>query len=83
MCIRDRDINLRTDRTNCTTSGREESTPWKVGGGEMWFGGETDHRHCTRESTLIVERGKRERSTQGIPQGKHFPKAIDWENKRG
>ena len=28
------------------------------------------------------ERQERERSTQGIEQGKYFPKAIDWENKR-
>ena len=30
--------------TNCTTRGREEATLWKVGGAEMWFGEEMDHR---------------------------------------
>jgi len=41
---------------------------------------------------LIMERGERERKGEregereqctGIAQEKHFPKTIDWENKRG
>lgn len=83
-------INLRTDRMNYTTRGREESTLWRVGGVETWFKGETDHRYSGGEGVLVMDREKArntmhehkiERSTQGITKRKHFPKAIDWENE--
>ena len=40
-----------------------------------------------REGSQVMEKGEREekdreRSTQGITQGRHFPKATDWENER-
>ena len=40
------EINLKTDRTNSTTKGREETTLKKVGSVEMWAGGETDFGGC-------------------------------------
>ena len=35
-----------------------------------------------REERQRQRERQRERSAQGIPQGKHFSKAIDWENER-
>ena len=55
---------------------------WKVGGVKMWFGGEMNCRCCRREEALVTEGSKTERGAQGIAQGKHFPKTIDWQNER-
>ena len=52
--------------------------------GEKWITGSV-------EEALMVEKGEtererkreREESIRGIAQGKHFPKAIDWENEKG
>lgn len=75
-------IDLSTDRTNCTTGGREEATLWKVGSADMWFGGEMDCRCCGGEGAPVMEKGEREKSAQGnTPE--YFPKAIAWGNERG
>ena len=38
----------------------------------------------TEETEIETKTGRgRKSSTQGIAQEKHFPKTIDWENKRG
>jgi len=77
-----REIDLKTDRTNSTTREREEATLKKVGSVEMWFRGEMNCGCCGGERAMITKgERERERSTQGITQGKHFPKAIDWGRK--
>ena len=67
--------NLKTDRINTTTTGREEATSKKVGTAERWFGGEMDHGCCKGEGAVGEEKGKRERSTKGSAQ-EHFRKAL-------
>ena len=55
----------------CAAEGREPG---------LWRG----ERESQRERERARDREtQRERSSQGITQGKHFPKAIDRENKRG
>lgn len=49
---------------------------------ETWFEVETDHWYCREVGALVMEKGDRKRSTQGMAQGEHLPKAIGWENKR-
>lgn len=56
---------------------REKATWRKVGSAKTWFGGKMNHRCCGREGAMVVEKGKREGSTQGYPQGEHFLKATD------
>ena len=43
---------------------------------EMWFKGEMDHECSRGEGAMVVEKGKREESTQENAQGGHFSKAI-------
>lgn len=59
-------IELRTDRTNCTTTGREE----------------IDHRHCGGKGALVTEKGKKVWNTQEYMQGEHFLQVISWESKQ-
>lgn len=61
---------------NYTIRGREVTTSWKLGGVEMWFGGEKDWGCWRREGALVTEKSERERSSQVITQGKHFPKPL-------
>ena len=77
------EIDARTDRTNCATTGREEATLRKVGGMETWFGGEMDFGCSRGEETLVSEKGEREQSAQRYVQGEYSPKAIGWKNKSG
>ena len=58
-----------------------ETTSKKEGQVMMWFRGETECGCCRGEGTMVIKKGKRERSTQGNAQGEHFPKAIGWENE--
>lgn len=39
---------------------------WKVGGAEMWFGGETDQGCCEMERALIMEREKQREAPRGL-----------------
>jgi len=59
------EIDLKTDRTNCTTKRREEATLKKVGSVETWLRGEMDHGCCGGEGAIVEEKGKREYSTHG------------------
>ena len=43
------------------------------------FGEETDCSCCGGEGALVVEKGEREQSAQGYPQGEYFPKSAGWE----
>ena len=54
---------------------------WKVGGIEMWFTGEMDHRCCGVEGALVVEKGERDRSTWENAQREYFPKPLAWKMK--
>ena len=57
-------IDLKTGRTNSTTKGREEATLKKVGRVEMQFGREIDLGHYNGKGATVLEKGKRETSTQ-------------------
>lgn len=50
------EVNLTTDRTNCTTTEREEATWRMVGGAETWIGEEMDSRYC-REGVMVADKG--------------------------
>ena len=66
------EINLKIDRMNPTTKGEEEPTSKNVRHVELWFKGETDRKCSGGEPWRIVGEG----STQGNPQGEHFPKPL-------
>ena len=74
------EINMKTDRTNSTTTGSgEEATSKKVGSMNTPFGGETDHECCRREGAMVMgERQEREEH-----MGECTPIAISWENENG
>ena len=76
------EINLKTDRTNSTTKGKEEATLKKVRSAETEFRGESDHSCCGREGAVVAEKGKRNRSTPVNARGECSPKAIGLENQR-
>lgn len=75
------EVDLRTDRTRCTTRGREETILRKVEGEETWFGGEMDQGTAEGRKPGQVSKGAW--SARECAQEEHFPKAIFWENKRG
>ena len=54
----------------------------KVGSAELWFGGETDHRCCRREGTLLKEKGEGEWSAQDIHKENIFPKPLAGKTRR-
>ena len=49
----------------------------------MYLGAERDCECCVGVEAVVAEKGERERSTQGKPQGECFPKAISLEGERG
>lgn len=59
------EINLKTDRRNSISEGREEATSEKVRSAETWFIGEKDLICCGGEGAMYSEKGKKERSTWG------------------
>lgn len=73
------EIDLRTDRINCTTRGRDEAMLRKVRNVETCFGGEMDCWGHGEERLLVTGKDEREWSAQGYAQSRHFPKAITWE----
>ena len=77
MILNTPEIDLKTDRTNSTTKGREEATVKKGGSAEMQFNGETDPGYCVREGATVTEKGKR-----GAHRGTHkkniTPKLLAW-----
>lgn len=77
------EIDLKTERTNCTTKGSEGATLMKAGSLGMLFRGEMDHEYYGREGARVSKKSKRERSTWGNTQKEYFPEAIGLENERG
>lgn len=83
------ETDLRTERTNCTTRGKKESTSWKVESVEMWLQGRKELRVLWRGEVLTTERRERKKERKrhktahkGIAQEKNFSKTIDWGKER-
>lgn len=66
-----------TDKTTCTSKGKEETISKKVGNVEIGVGGETDHRCCSGERALVaVKLGGREERRRDIHTGKCTRRAL-------
>lgn len=72
---------MRTDRTNSTTQGTEETTMKKVGCSETQLGRETNHGGCVGEEARAHEGVQETVSHKGSIWGK-IVISIDLENKR-
>ena len=68
---------------NFTTKGREEAMSKNVESVEMWFGREMDHGHYGGEGTMVLEKGKRQTSTQRNILRKQIPIATGLGSERG
>lgn len=67
---------MKTARISSVIKGREDTTSKKVESVEVWFGGEIDHRSCDGKGAVVVEKGKREGSTQGNTQEERLPQSY-------
>lgn len=72
-----------TGRKKPKTKGREETILKKVGSVEIQFGKEMDHGYRCGEGATVIEKDKRQNSTQETTWGKQIPIATGLENKRG
>ena len=59
IILNTQEINLRTDRTNSTTRGREEATLREVRNVDIWSGRERDLECYGGEGDMILEKGER------------------------
>lgn len=75
------ETNVKNYRTNSTTKGIEEATLKKTGSVESWSRGEIYYKYCRGKIVIIVEKGERDRSTQGNKEN-ISPKPLPWKMRR-
>lgn len=70
------ELSLKIDK------GKEIGTSKKLGSVETQHEGEIDHGHCGGKPATVVEKSKRQTSTQGSTAGKQISIAIGLESER-
>lgn len=58
IILNTQEIDVRTDKTNCTNRRRNDATSKKVESAETWFGRETDLGCCRGNGALVAEKGE-------------------------
>ena len=79
IILNTQEIDLKTDRTNSTTKGREEATLRKRGNAEMWLG-EKWIMGAMEWGAVVAEKSKREECTGDCPKNVS-PKPLAWKRR--